>query len=454
MKAVILDGSPVEGTTGERIRSALEARLREQGWDVEPVTLRTCRIGACAGDFFCWVRSPGVCNVDDDNRRIAAQLATCDLIVYLTPVTFGGYSSTLKRMVDHQIQNVLPFFAMVDGETHHQQRYAISPDLLAVGWSDAPDADAELVFRQLVRRNAVNFHASRLSAVVVPADLPEDGLAEAASGWLAGLRPIEDSVDPGLPAAAPSPAGIAGVRRAVLLVGSPRTRNSTSGSLGGYLHERLAEQGVETETIYLHTVIRSATRLQQMLDAVEAADLVTLAFPLYVDTLPAPVIEALERIAADRRGRTARPQLFTAIANCGFPEASQTAAALATCQVFAREAGFEWAGALGLGGGEAVAGQPLTGGKTARIRSALDLAAAALAHGQAIPGDAGVRISKPIIPHWAYRLSGTMRWKLSARQYGVRAQQRGRPYLSGVARVHTGRDASRRQVPAGRPESR
>jgi multimeric flavodoxin WrbA len=453
VKAVILDGSMVADATGERIRTALAARLREQGWDVEPFLLRECRIGACAGDFFCWVRSPGVCNVDDDNRRIAAQLATCDLIVYLTPVTFGGYSSSLKRMVDHQIQNVLPFFAMVDGETHHQQRYANSPDLLAVGWTDSPDAEAATVFRQLVRRNATNFHAGRFSAVVVPSDLSDGGLAEAASGWLAGLEPVAASPDLGLPAMTASLTGVASIRRALLLVGSPRTRNSTSGSLGGYLHEQLAAQGVETETIYLHTVVRSPAKLQQMLDAVEAADLVTLAFPLYVDTLPAPVIEALERIAADRRDRAHRPQLFVAIANCGFPEASQNAVALASCRVFAREAGFEWAGSLGLGGGEAVGGEPLAGGKTARIRGALDLAAGALARGLVIPDEARDRMSRPIIPHWAYRLTGTLRWKRTAGHYGVRKQQAGRPYVTGVAPV---REASRarRSVPAGRDAAR
>ncbi len=439
MKAVILDGSPIADATGERISTALAARLREQGWDVEPVLLRACRIGACAGDFYCWVRSPGVCNVDDDNRRIAAQLAACDLIVYLTPVTFGGYSSALKRMVDHQIQNVLPFFAMVDGETHHQQRYATTPDLLAVGWTDTPDAEAALVFRQLVRRNAINFHAGRFSAVVVPSGLPESGLAEAAAGWLDDLEPCAASVDAGLPAVTASPSGVASIRRALLLVGSPRTRHSTSGSLGGYLHERLAAQGVETETIYLHTVVRSPARLRQMLDAVEAADLVTLAFPLYVDTLPAPVIEVLERIADDRRDRARRPQLFAAIANCGFPEASQNAVALATCGVFAREAGFEWAGSLGLGGGEAVGGQPLTGGKTARIRSALDLAAEALARGLAIPDAARDRMSRPIIPNWEYRLTGTLRWKRSAGQYGVRNQQTGRPYARDATDVGASR---------------
>jgi multimeric flavodoxin WrbA len=136
MNAILLDGSKEDGDTGERVRTALAAELQTQGWDVEHIVLREKKIGPCAGDFFCWIRSPGVCNVDDDNRGIAASIVASDLMVYLTPVTFGGYSSALKRMVDHQIQNVSPFFAKIEGETHHHKRYQKNPDLLAVGWID------------------------------------------------------------------------------------------------------------------------------------------------------------------------------------------------------------------------------------------------------------------------------------------------------------------------------
>jgi multimeric flavodoxin WrbA len=434
MKAVLLDGSPVGDDTGSRIRAALEAHLVDQGWDVEPIDLRERKIGSCAGDFYCWVRSPGVCNVDDDNRAIAEQLAACDLAVYLTPVTFGGYASTLKRMVDRQIQNVLPFFAQVGDETHHAARYPSSPDLLAVGWTDAPDAEAEAVFRHLVGRNAINFHARRFVADVVRADESDDDLASAATGWLDELRSGHSS-DPGeLPVQAVTLRAPAEIRRALLLVGSPKTRKSTSNSLGGYLYEQLAAHGVETETIYLHTVVHSPARMQALLDAVDAADLVTLAFPLYVDSLPAPVIKALERIAADRRDRAHRRQVFTAIANSGFPEARQNATALAICRIFALQAGFEWAGALALGGGAAVAGAALTGGKNARIRASLDLAAGALAQGRAVPAAAQDLLAKPLIPHRAYRLMGSLGWNRLAIHHGAWRSLKRQPYTKAATR--------------------
>jgi multimeric flavodoxin WrbA len=224
------------------------------------------------------------------------------------------------------------------------------------------------------------------------------------------------------------------IQRALLLVGSPKTRKSTSNSLGGYLFEQLSARSIQTETIYLHTVLRSPTKMQALLDAVDAADLVTLAFPLYVDSLPAPVIEALERIAAHRQRRDpSHRQLFTAIANCGFPEAYQTATALAICETFARQAGFEWAGALALGGGQMINGAPLAqgGGKTIPIRKSLELAAEGLVQGQAIPKAAQDLLGKPIVPHWVYRLMGGFGWKQQAKRYGAQKLLRQQPYAVG-----------------------
>jgi hypothetical protein len=115
---------------------------------------------------------------------------------------------------------------------------------------------------------------------------------------------------------------------------------------------------VQTETLQVYTAFSSPARTALALEKLEAADLVVLAFPLYVDSLPAPVIAALEKIAAQRLGRSTR-QRFTAIANCGFPEASHNAPALAICSEFARQSGFAWAGSLALGGAPSRLKSPL-----------------------------------------------------------------------------------------------
>jgi multimeric flavodoxin WrbA len=436
MKAILLNGSKENDRTGERIRAALMAEFQAWGWDVEDFNLCEQKIGNCAGDFFCWIRTPGVCNVNDDNRLIAESLATCDLLVYLTPITFGGYSATLKRMVDHQIQNVSPFFAMIEGETHHVKRYKKNPDLLAVGWMAAPDSQTESIFRHLVQRNAINFHTKTYVSGVVLAGQSDQELQTLAQEWLDDLQRGRSSARVDLPIRRATARGSGEMRRALLLVGSPKTRKSTSNSLGTYLFEQLGAQSIQTETIYLHTVLRSPEKMQALLDAVDAADLVTLAFPLYVDTLPAPVIEALERITAHRKGhaRTHR-QLFAAIANCGFPEAFQCNTALSNCERFAQEAGFTWAGGMALGAGHMLDGVPSLaegGGMTMMMRQNLEQAANALAQGQAIPQAARDGLAKPVIPHWLYRLSGWWRWIQKAKANGARKLLKRQPYLANV----------------------
>jgi multimeric flavodoxin WrbA len=432
MKAILLDGSQVNDHTGGRVRAALEAELTARGWEVEHFSLCEKKIGNCAGDFFCWIRSPGMCNVDDDNRVIAAAIINSHLMVYLTPVTFGGYSSTLKKMVDHQIQNILPFFAQVEGETHHQKRYQKHPDLMVVGWMDTPDAQTEAVFRHLAQRNALNYHAAKSVSGVVLANYSDNELQASAQKWLNDLLSGRKPQRVELPVRNAAGNGSVEIQRALLLVGSPKTRKSTSNSLGGYLFEQLSARSIETETIYLHTVLRSPAKMQALLDAVNAADLVTLAFPLYVDTLPAPVIEALERIAAQRQGCDQNHrQMFTAICNCGFPEAQHNTNVLAICETFALQAGFEWAGSLSLGGGEMVAGAPLAqlGGMTIMMRKALDLTAETLAQGQSIPQAAKDIFGKPVIPHWVYRLTGWARWNKQSKGYGAQKLLKRQPYL-------------------------
>jgi multimeric flavodoxin WrbA len=369
MKAILLDGSGANDHTGERVRAALTGQLQAQGWEVGHIVLCEKKIGHCAGDFYCFVRTPGVCILDDDNRAIAEALVNSDLVVYLAPVTFGGYSATLKRMVDHQMQNLSPFFARVAGETHHAKRYRRDPDSLVVGWMDAPDAQVETIFRHLVQRNAPNWHSRTWVGDVVLANQSGEEILASAQQWLDDIQNGKPSLPVKLPAngnpsTEPSTGhGPVEIRRALLLVGSPKARKSTSYSLGGYLFEQLSARDIRTETIYLHTALHSPEKTQALLDAVDAADLVTLAFPLYVDALPAPAIEALERIALHREGRDrSRRQLFAAIANCGFPEAYQTATALAICKTFARRAGFEWAGSLALGGGGMVCRWPKLAG--------------------------------------------------------------------------------------------
>lgn len=435
MKVLVLDGSHAADPTAPRVIAALRGHCP----DADVITVREQKIGNCAGDFFCWVRSPGVCNVDDDNRVIASKAARCDLLVYLTPVTFGGYSSALKRGVDHLIQNMSPFFTLVDGEVHHRRRYPTSPKLLVIGWLPGPDPPAETVFRHLVARNAVNLHSPAALCGVLSGAPGEPELASSVRGWLDAVTAGIGSPRPVLPPLSTAPPlstsllpGAGPITSAVLLVGSPRTRSSTSYALGSWLLGRLAARGVSTDTVQIYTSMGSAARRGAALDTVDNAGLVVLAAPLYVDSLPAPVIATLEHIAARPPVASgARRQRFAAILNCGFPESAHNATALAICAQFARQRGMAFAGGLALGAGEGiVGGMPLEqlGDQGAPVRRALDLAADALATGRPIPVEAVAGMARPMIPEEAYVLAGSDGWRRAADRYGAGESLDRRPY--------------------------
>ena len=430
MKTLSLDGSLAGDKVGSFSAATLQSAAVARGWAAEVVVLRDKKIGNCRGDFFCWLKTPGKCHVADDHQEITGKCLESDLVIYLTPITFGGYSSTLKKLVDHQIQNTLPFFTTIEGEIHHQKRYDNYPDLLIIGWLSEPDARAESIFRNLAWRNSINFYAKAHLCGILYGTQSERMMNEQLNYLFEKVVRQESDTEATLPMIASSSAPATPIQRALLLVGSPRLEKSSSSSLGTYLFEQLQQQGVETETISLYKAINTAARMDALRDGIDRADLVVLAFPLYVDTLPAPVISVLETFVAHCRQKSKRTR-FTAIVNCGFPEASQNTNAIAVCAEFARSAGFEWMGGLPLGAGEGmVRAQSLRqlGGQGRTLRQALESAAEELADGQPVSDKSRELLAKPIMPVWLYKLGGTIGWVMKARKNGTQKLLKARPY--------------------------
>ena len=129
-------------------------------------------IQPCRGCFSCWVKTPGRCIIQgDDQEAILRATAASDLVIWLTPITFGGYAPELKKALDRIIPVLLPFFIKIRGETHHPLRYPRQRRLLAIGTQKQEDADSEAVFRRLVRRNALNMGDVEAATLVFSGDV-------------------------------------------------------------------------------------------------------------------------------------------------------------------------------------------------------------------------------------------------------------------------------------------
>lgn len=243
--------------------------------------------------------------------------------------------------------------------------------------------------------------------------------------------------------------------KALLLVGSPKGKKSTSHALGRFLLHKLETGGLAVEEVTIGAAMRSVEDRRLLLEAVDKAGIFIVSFPLYVDQLPAPLIEAFELIAArrtesgantptDPAAAGARPAKIVAIVQCGFPESHQNRQAVDIMRRFAAEAGFHWGGALSMGMGGAVAGRPLedAGGMVRKAVEALELTAASLLRGEDVPRRATAVMAKALIPKWLYILFGDRGMKKAAKKRGVRKRMRDRPYAP--AQTAASSDASQK----------
>lgn len=440
MRALVLNGAIGTDSALSRCEAYVVRALEARGAHVDVRRMQEIPVAWCQGCFECWTHTPGICKIDDAGRSIAEAFAKSDVLVCLTPVTFGGYSSELKKALDRSLGVLLPFFTRIDGEVHHAPRYPRHLAIGVVATMAHPDAEAETTLRTLVIRNAINFAATVHAVTVLhgPSDEARESTActtlidsLTASPPPTGHGHIDD-VDRLLPAFPCAGDTAAPPRHALLLVGSAKPRGlSTSEALGHELLARLEARGIATTTRWVQHDAHSAHGLAALTAAVRSHDLLVVATPLYIDALPSLVTRSLEAIAADRQSLASAPPLTVAmIVNCGFPEARHCSVASAIGALFARTTGARWAGALQLGGGGTVGGRSLreAGSVVRHLSDALDMACAILADGRAIPPESMATFRQPLMPTALYMAAGNAGWLWTTAHEGALTKLWSRPY--------------------------
>jgi hypothetical protein len=220
------------------------------------------------------------------------------------------------------------------------------------------------------------------------------------------------------------------LKKALLLIGSPHGFNSTSNSLGSYILDNLQSCGYEISKIHAQVAIHNQEKQSEMLSHVADSDLLILAFPLYVDSLPSGLILALEKIAEDRKKKAATKHTqILVIVNNGFPDNKQNATAISICKQFANEIGYEWAGGLTLGAGAMINGAPLEKAPMMKnVKKALDLTTQTLLEGSTVSNEVTELMSKTVMPKFLLTMFANMGWKSMAKPYGTQKMLRDRPY--------------------------
>ena len=442
-KVVILNGTGNGEDCFDSPFSVLMDKLNHNNADVSVYRLKDLTLAHCTGCFGCWVKTPGTCVASDEGRKIIQSVIQSDMTILYSPVTFGGYSSVLKIIVDRFIPLVLPFFGHFHGETHHTRRYSRYPRLVGIGVRHKDKSDEDELFKALVGRNAINFHAPSFAADVISCEDDIEKMKKQLKNVITRSDPMPNFND----IASFFPKEVEkksfDVRHKVpgnvlLIVGSPKIKHrSTSAILGEYLLEIMKSAGWKAQVLTLNRRLDREKGQIELCSAVDRSDLIILSFPLYIDSLPYLVTKALEVIASHKkRSQVKKPQRIFTIINNGFPENRQNALALAICRCFADQCGLSWSGALALGAGEALGGgQELTqkrrsGPPVTHVIKALDQAGQELAKGNTVYYDTQSLISKtpiPIIPfgmwNWIFTKLGGRWWIQQAVENGVTKEE-------------------------------
>lgn len=165
MKGLILNGGGPAKPYGE-ISDRVESWLAAHGIPAAAFDLTGMDIKPCRGCFACWTKTPGLCFQHDPMITLIPLLAKADIVLWITPIAYGGYGFHLKKALDRSIPVLLPFFVKIGAEVHHPMRYGTEARLAAIGVLPAADAESERIFGELVQRNSINMHARAHSLVL------------------------------------------------------------------------------------------------------------------------------------------------------------------------------------------------------------------------------------------------------------------------------------------------
>ena len=202
--------------------------------------------------------------------------------------------------------------------------------------------------------------------------------------------------------------------RIALINGSPKAKNSASGTLlediKGYFGENteLVEFGFHSPVISCETI-----------EALAVSDAWIFAFPLYVDGIPGQLLSCLIQL---EEARIQNPQIrIYGVVNCGFYEGIQAELALQLLQNWCEKSGFLWSGGIGVGGGGGLAMMPKLEpgqGPKAPIDKALESLSELILKKEAQDN----QYVSVAFPRFLYKLGAQMGWRQMIKANGGKAK--------------------------------
>jgi multimeric flavodoxin WrbA len=122
MKSLVINSSPHmdKGNTALIVTPFVEG-MKEAGAEVEILYTKKLKIEPCDGCFTCWLKTPGVCVLQDDMATILPKLEA-EILVFATPLYVDGMTGPMKTFLDRSVPLLQPFFELRNGHYRHPVR--------------------------------------------------------------------------------------------------------------------------------------------------------------------------------------------------------------------------------------------------------------------------------------------------------------------------------------------
>lgn len=121
------------------------------------------KINGCIGCTDCWIKTPGICLVNDDFNQIFMDFINSDSIILLTEGNVGFISYKMKNIIDRLLPLAVPYTRISKGTMRHISRYNKSWNIALV-YEGSSDKE---FLNEWMDRFTMNLHSKSLGAYTV-----------------------------------------------------------------------------------------------------------------------------------------------------------------------------------------------------------------------------------------------------------------------------------------------
>lgn len=163
MKMVLLDG--LDKAEQLYLTNEILTIFEKNNIEVAHFQLKDMNLLPCSSCGSCGLITPGKCVLKDDIEVVMKAISNAQGMVFITPIRFGGYCSTLKKVIDRFMLLGLPLYIYEKGHLLHPTRYDLKW-LIGIGIDEKQKIDQIKSFEKLVSHNALNMSVKHKTLIV------------------------------------------------------------------------------------------------------------------------------------------------------------------------------------------------------------------------------------------------------------------------------------------------